>query len=102
MMLTCNRLDLQTLGSQPDMPKKSPQSLIHMATMGVSGEHDDTHKLHWLFGFSVDHCTACARIYTGSMFRLIIFISSTIHLVDYTIYGYWCHKLYFETYARLH
>ena len=27
-MSTCNRLDLQTLGSQPVMPKKIPQSLL--------------------------------------------------------------------------
>ena len=27
-MSTCNRLDLQTLGSQPVMPKKSPGSLL--------------------------------------------------------------------------
>ena len=27
-MATCNRLDLQTLGSQPIMPQKSPRSLL--------------------------------------------------------------------------
>ena len=34
-MSTCNRLDLQTLGSQPIMPnQKSPQSLIPSTKQG--------------------------------------------------------------------
>ena len=29
-MSTCNRLDLQTLGSQPGYAQKSTQSLVHI------------------------------------------------------------------------
>ena len=83
-MSTCNQLDLQTLGSQPVMPKNSPNHSFHLPTFLDHIKPRDTwNQSHrpWVNEFGHNIWWGRSPLEFEENFLLMIGICSTKHVV---------------------